>query len=279
MVQDKLIEIGLSEKEAAVYVAALQLGLTSVQQLADRSKVNRTTVYPVIESLMKMGLMSSIEKEEKTFYVAESPENIKRVIDKQKLEIEKKEMLIASAVNELMDLENIAGEKPLVRYYDTYEGINSAMMRNFSKPKHSEVFSLSRMDTVMKLFPNQKEIGDERVRNKIKAKFIYTTENGPIPNDTDPAKYREAVYVDLKDNDFNGELVICDNKLVMISYSNPMAAVSIESSEMVKMFNVLFRHAWDGLRSEKKAGPTKQDTAGNVDEIPETPKPAFESDY
>ena len=43
----------LSEKEAAVYLAALQLGWVPVQDIAKLSKVNRATTYVMIESLKK----------------------------------------------------------------------------------------------------------------------------------------------------------------------------------------------------------------------------------
>lgn len=64
----KLESLGLTEKEAAVYVAALELGASPAQKIAERAKVKRGTTYLAIESLTKRGLMSSVTKGKKVFF-------------------------------------------------------------------------------------------------------------------------------------------------------------------------------------------------------------------
>lgn len=60
MLEKYLQEIGLSEKEAQIYLALLQVDNDSIQGLSNRTKINRTTLYPVLESLSKKGLVSEI---------------------------------------------------------------------------------------------------------------------------------------------------------------------------------------------------------------------------
>lgn len=80
-------ELGLSNKEARVYVAALSAGASSVQRLADQSGIKRVTVYVILESLMGMGLMSQTSKGKKTYFVAEDPANLHRLVDKRQQEV------------------------------------------------------------------------------------------------------------------------------------------------------------------------------------------------
>ena len=54
----ELGHLGLSEKEAAVYLASLELGPAPVQDISHKAKVNRATTYVMIESLMGRGLIS-----------------------------------------------------------------------------------------------------------------------------------------------------------------------------------------------------------------------------
>jgi len=70
----ELQDLGLSEKEARVYLAALELGQTTADKLAKHAKVNRSTTYVQLESLMKVGLMSTHEERKKTVFAPESPE-------------------------------------------------------------------------------------------------------------------------------------------------------------------------------------------------------------
>ena len=60
-----LQQIGLSEKEARVYIAALSLGPATADQLAKQTGINRSTTYVHIKSLMAMGLMSTYEEGKK----------------------------------------------------------------------------------------------------------------------------------------------------------------------------------------------------------------------
>ena len=69
--------LGLNEKEAKVYLAALELGKSSVQNIAKKADVNRATTYVVIEALIKRGLMSSANENKKQYFIAEAPEKLK----------------------------------------------------------------------------------------------------------------------------------------------------------------------------------------------------------
>ena len=75
MLEKDIEKLGLSEKEAKVYLASLELGPSPVQVISQKSKVNRATTYVVIDSLMAMGLMSTYDEGKKTFFTSESPES------------------------------------------------------------------------------------------------------------------------------------------------------------------------------------------------------------
>ncbi|MBI3251348.1 MAG: TrmB family transcriptional regulator, partial [Candidatus Andersenbacteria bacterium] len=53
-----LKHLGLKDKEAAVYLAALQLGPSPVQNIARRANVVRATTYVILEDLQKKGLVT-----------------------------------------------------------------------------------------------------------------------------------------------------------------------------------------------------------------------------
>ncbi|OHE33815.1 MAG: hypothetical protein A3J94_16070 [Syntrophus sp. RIFOXYC2_FULL_54_9] len=58
----QLEHLGLSDKESKVYLAALELGPTPVQDISHKAHVNRATTYVMIESLSARGLMSTFQK-------------------------------------------------------------------------------------------------------------------------------------------------------------------------------------------------------------------------
>ena len=117
----ELIDLGLSEKEAAVYLASIQLGPSPVQKISNKSRVNRATTYVIIESLMEMGLMSKYDEGKKTFFVAEKPERLVNYFEEKGRDLKDKIFKINQIVPELNSLYNDLSDKPKVKYYEGVE--------------------------------------------------------------------------------------------------------------------------------------------------------------
>ena len=79
--EQSLIEIGLSKKEARVYISLLSLGHGTVSQIARRANINRTTGYDILDSLFSKRLVNISGKEPKQEYAAEPPENLSEFIN------------------------------------------------------------------------------------------------------------------------------------------------------------------------------------------------------
>lgn len=69
-----LSNIGLSDKEAKVYLALLALGKANAYQVAVKSGLKKPTSYMILEELQKKGFVSLIPREKKRNYLPISPE-------------------------------------------------------------------------------------------------------------------------------------------------------------------------------------------------------------
>src|SRR3989344_5168876 len=107
---------GLDEKEAAAYLALLELGETTMGQLVKKSKLKRTTLYDTVESLKRDGLVSTVKRQKKIIYIAEDPRKIIELLDEKKSSIEK-------ILPELLSITNSLPKKPRIRYFEGIEGI------------------------------------------------------------------------------------------------------------------------------------------------------------
>ena len=56
MLQEYLQDIGLSDKESAVYIALLQFDYASPLELSRKINIKRATAYVVLKSLEKKGI-------------------------------------------------------------------------------------------------------------------------------------------------------------------------------------------------------------------------------
>src|SRR3989344_4562656 len=116
--EKELQALGLSEKEAKVYLAALVLGPDTVQNIAKKAGINRPTAYLQIESLKEKGILSEVEKDKKVLYMAESPDRLSSLLNTYEKELAFKKAELERVMPSLLESFNKAGERPKVRFFE-----------------------------------------------------------------------------------------------------------------------------------------------------------------
>lgn len=96
--------IGLSENEARVYIAALELGPSTAQFLAAKATISRPNTYIMIEALIKRGIMTSFVRGKKRLFAAEAPEKLYRLVERDLAVLEIRRKAIAEALPALSSL-------------------------------------------------------------------------------------------------------------------------------------------------------------------------------
>ena len=111
-----LRSLGLTENEALVYLATLELGEANMQELARKSGVKRTSIYNFIDELKERGLLIETIKKKRKIYSSVTPDQL--------IEIEKTRLAeLEYTLPELRAIQNKTKTKPRVRFYDGMEGI------------------------------------------------------------------------------------------------------------------------------------------------------------
>lgn len=87
--KSELMSFGLSEKEADVYLACLKAGETTANTLSKLTNIRRTTVYEVLESLKKKGIISSLIKNKKYHFKAIKPSGLLDILNDKETVIKK----------------------------------------------------------------------------------------------------------------------------------------------------------------------------------------------
>jgi sugar-specific transcriptional regulator TrmB len=96
-----LLEFGLSDKEARVYLASLELGSATAQVIAAKAKVNRPTAYLMIESLQRRGLMSVMQKGKRRQFVAGSPNHLRYLVAQEKRAVDNREKAVEEIIKDI----------------------------------------------------------------------------------------------------------------------------------------------------------------------------------
>lgn len=117
----ELRKLGLTEKEAKVYLAGLELGAVPVQKIAEETGITRPTAYEIIKKLKVKNLYIEISRGKKRLFLANSPEKILGILKTQRREIEERErefIRIVSALEARYSKENG------LKIYRGEEGLN-----------------------------------------------------------------------------------------------------------------------------------------------------------
>src|ERR1700758_2489321 len=72
-IRNELVKMGLTDKEAVVYLALLERGDSTVEEVSQASEINRSSVYPILDSLCDKKLVINSSKNPSR-YEASSPE-------------------------------------------------------------------------------------------------------------------------------------------------------------------------------------------------------------
>lgn len=245
----KLESVGLTEKQAKVYVAALFLGPSAVQRISEQSGVNRATTYVILAELAEMGIVSESSEGKKTVYIAEPPEAIERYLNSIEKEILDRKNELKSAMSELKTVSRIEiSDAPVVRFFKGPEAALAVEQYSRRKaPKNEKIYSISDIDEVMKVFPEILEKGPERRKKKnISSKLFYS---GSIEVKDDKSSNRLTRKMTEK---AKGDLNIYSDRMTILSYKgDESTGVIIESKEIVAVMRQLFELAWNRQQNTK----------------------------
>jgi HTH-type transcriptional regulator, sugar sensing transcriptional regulator len=239
-----LKDLGLSDKEAKVYIAMLELGASPVQEIAAKAGINRPTTYLQIESLKKHGLISTQKKGKKDLYIAESPDQLEAMMTKEKKVLEGRAELLKKSLPEFMQLFATAGDRPTVRYFEGKEGL-LRMQQEFLKCKSGLIRAMANLDNVKELFPNQKsDYTEKRISKRIRARAIYTSREGKVKSDSDESMLREARYIPFDSFPFDSDITIYDNTVAIASLKGQVGGLLIDHQSIADSFKSLFDFIW-----------------------------------
>jgi len=173
-----LQQIGLSEKEAKVYLASLELGPSTAQTIAAKATVNRPTTYVMIESLIKRGLMSSFQKGKKRFFSASAPRQMAYMVQQEKNELKRKEQIIENISKQLSSVIGPKSLLPAVQFFEGIAGIQAAQS-DILQTAASELYELTSMDESRGVLPPIYESDiRKRILDKYKIKSLYSNKLG-----------------------------------------------------------------------------------------------------
>lgn len=103
-----LQKIGLSDRESLIYIDLLENGISSISEISKRLKIHRPVIYKTIPILEESALISHTVKGKRTYYMAESPEKLRGIMENLSKSFEK-------TIEGLEEIYSQNGKQPSIR--------------------------------------------------------------------------------------------------------------------------------------------------------------------
>jgi HTH-type transcriptional regulator, sugar sensing transcriptional regulator len=231
-----LKSLGMLDSEVRVYLATLELGPSTVLDIAKHTKLSRPATYTAIDALTARGLMSAVQRAKKRLFAAEHPDRLLAYAKRQEHELEAKVADLARAIPDLAL--RVGGEKPIVKSYEGKGGLQAIIedMRSTHPERLDEITNVDAMRSVLSdedLAPLRKEY--DRIRTNIRG--LYAGSARPSAAD--------ARLLPPELASFKGTIEIYDNKVAFVTFGGNIHSVIIENSDIAETMRALFGLAWE----------------------------------
>lgn len=236
-----LRSLGFLDSEIKTYIAALELGPSTVIEIGAKTNLSRQAIYTAIDSLVKQGLMSSVEKGKKQLYAAESPDRLRSIAEAKLKLMESTVKEIKTATDELKLVQR--GDKPIVKMFEGKEGLLT-MVEEMAKSKTNRVDDFVNDDAVSRIFSDEDLLPIKTALDKfgIQTRVLVLAREKSIPT----RKSTKSKNITRKDLAFDGEITIFADKVGLSSLKgNKLMGVLIENHEIAQALRCMFQMAWD----------------------------------
>lgn len=229
--------MGLNQKQTAVYLAVLELGQASVGQIANKSAVKRPTCYVVLGELEKKGFASKLVKKDTTLYTAAHP---KKLLTEAELQIKELKTIIPQ-------LESLFGkddEKPRVAVYEGKEQLDIAYDESFAVK--GEILYMSTLKLSQEVFQKTFRKMDliTLSENYRMRELVDESEEGRKYMEKVKGPFRDVRMIPKAFLPFEVDIGIFGNKVLITSLKKEYFTVSLQSAEINRAFRSMFEAMW-----------------------------------
>lgn len=236
--------LGLSEKEAKIYLSLLQLGPATPYKMAKRSGLKRPTAYVIADELVEKGYAVKAPGEKHT-YIARPPEVIYEDREEKMLEAKK-------TLPELQALKGGIADRPSILYFEGTEGMKQALMYRIKELHDTEIvgFYADPDFATKETWAQSFDFNDYRIAHNIRLRGLVTeTESLKgfekyLQDETMLTKY---IPKDIYSSNASFEFY---PNFIKILFFDTSIGVIIESPTVAKAMRQIFEMLWVRLGDE-----------------------------
>lgn len=249
--KDLLIRFGLTEKESLAFLELVRLGASPIGIWAKHAHINRSSMYVVLERLMKVGLVTTFTHKGITHVQAIAMIELTALLNDKQEFLTSTKTLLEKQLPELQKLEKTHNITPKVRFYEGKQRVEIMYEEILKERYFKAFFHPGRVKAVMPEYfhkiplaikANNGTVRELLIRCKEADEYIrlYRTNNHQIK--------RLASGVT-----FSSDTIITKQKIFLIGYSDQdVVGTEIWNEELAQTQETLFDLIWSTVHKEKE---------------------------
>jgi HTH-type transcriptional regulator, sugar sensing transcriptional regulator len=245
MMMSELLRIGLTQEEAKVYLACLEINGGPASVIARRADIHRVSCYHTLENLLKKQLLSQHTKNGVKYFSPEPPEQLLRIAEEQV-------NLAKTILPELKTLASAVAFKPKMRSYDGREGVEKIFEESLAAK--GEILGYTDLRKVIDFSPKYFEhYTHAKLKKGIKTRYLSpnTADSVRVIDPFLPKKHDanliEILLVNKNQFLFENEILIFNHSVGIVSLNkDELLGVIIESPTYARTMKAVFDLAWLG---------------------------------
>lgn len=243
-IQQALKSYGLDTKEAALYVAALELGESALSDIAERAGIKRSTAYTIATTLEQKGLIGSFVMRGRLRYVPAQPKTLLAQAKKRTSDI-------ASVVPELEAITKKESHKPQVSYFEGKEGYYT-VVEDALRTSNTTIYHMGSLQDIWNVIGKEYDLQHfvpSRVKKRIHIRCLYFPQEiqAELEQLHDGAELREIRYLP-QENFYPNSSLIYGNKVATFTSEKEFITVLVESAEIAKAERQKFLMLWESAK-------------------------------
>lgn len=249
MPEKQFLQLGFNDNEKEVYLAVLRTGKIAAHRVSSLTGINRTTVYSIAKKLSNLGLISEDKGQKISYLVAEPPEKLLTMLQKEEDAIKEKKEYASDLIAELSAIKS---EKqysvPRIKFVEEID-LSEYLFASFIKWQKSAA-SLENI-----WYGYQDDTFFQHYQNWIRWTWkqdndveTYLFINDISPTEDVQQKYKKRRHIKKLPNatEFDSGLWVAGDYIIMIQTKNrPHYMIEIHDEVLARNQRALFKGLWD----------------------------------
>lgn len=249
--EKRLIEAGMSEAEAKVYLMLLSKPSMSIQEITDAINIPRSTVSVAIDKLLSVGVISSFTYGKRKNFAIKSVDAIENYIADAEREIQARKAGLGQLISSLRQSHFLSSgssvELEVLRGEEAYKELYTRAL----KLKAGEEVLRINVESEKFIFAREffREYSQQKNKKKIKTRLLLPESAlGKGVQERDKIGFRETRFLPRNIYNPDAAISIWSDTVSLTVWDENLETVVVHSKQLVDIFRSIFELLWKNAK-------------------------------